>query len=160
MDKKLLLNEIKATKDHFERSTRVLKEEHSGHTPARGMYSVAAQVAHVALTIDWFIDGSTKPEGFDMDFAEHDRQAKAVKSLTVARKQLDAAFDRLTKFVESNPDAYLEEALTSPLFAGMKRYRIVASIVEHTSHHRGALTVYSRTLGLVPIMPYMEPQPA
>ena len=31
---------------------------------------------------------------------------------------------------------------------------IVWSIVEHTAHHRGALTVYSRLLGKVPIMPY------
>ena len=160
MDKKLLLNEIAATKDHFDRSTRVLKEEHSGHAPAPGMYSVAAQVTHVALTINWFIDGATTSKGFDMNFAEHDRQAKAVTSLAAARKQLDAAFERLRKFVESNTDAYLDEALTDPLFNGMRRYRIVPSIVEHTSHHRGALTVYSRTLGLVPIMPYMEPQPA
>jgi uncharacterized damage-inducible protein DinB len=26
--------------------------------------------------------------------------------------------------------------------------------VEHTAHHRGALTVYSRLLGKVPPMPY------
>jgi len=28
-------------------------------------------------------------------------------------------------------------------------------MVEHTAHHRGALTVYSRVLGKVPAMPYM-----
>jgi uncharacterized damage-inducible protein DinB len=27
-------------------------------------------------------------------------------------------------------------------------------MVEHTAHHRGALTVYSRLLGKVPLMPY------
>jgi uncharacterized damage-inducible protein DinB len=27
-------------------------------------------------------------------------------------------------------------------------------MVEHTAHHRGALTVYSRKLGKVPPMPY------
>ena len=58
-------------------------------------------------------------------------------------------------------EAYLDEAMTAgPLFIGSPRSMIVPSIVEHTSHHRGALTVYSRTLGLVPVMPYMEPQPA
>ncbi len=161
MERQLLLDEIKFTKEHFDRSTRVLKEEHSKHVPAPGMYSAAAQIAHVALTIDWFIDGATKPEGFNMDFEDHDRQAKAVTSLAAARKMLDKAFARLTKFIESNSDAYLEAPITAgPLFVGMSRFRIVASIVEHTSHHRGALTVYSRTLGLVPVMPYMEPQPA
>jgi uncharacterized damage-inducible protein DinB len=161
MDKKQMLNEIKFTKEHFDRSSRCLKEEHSGHMPAEGMFTVAGQVAHVAQTIDWFVDGASKPEGFDMDFEAHDRKARAVKSLTTARKQLDAAFAQLTKFIESNSQAYLDETMTAgPLFAGSPRSMIVPSIVEHTSHHRGALTVYSRTLGLVPVMPYMEPQPA
>jgi uncharacterized damage-inducible protein DinB len=31
---------------------------------------------------------------------------------------------------------------------------IVWAMVEHTAHHRGALTVYSRELGKVPVMPY------
>jgi uncharacterized damage-inducible protein DinB len=31
---------------------------------------------------------------------------------------------------------------------------IVWAMVEHTAHHRGALTVYSRQLGKVPPMPY------
>ncbi len=37
MNKERLLKEVKFTKKHFDRSTRVLKEEHSGHTPAAGM---------------------------------------------------------------------------------------------------------------------------
>ncbi len=122
---------------------------------------MAAHVAHVALTIDWFIDGATKPSGFNMDFAEHDRQATAVKSLTAARTQLDKAFARLTDFIQSNTQQYLDAAMTAgPLMVGDPRDSIVMGIIEHTSHHRGALTVYSRTLGLVPVMPYMEPQPA
>ena len=28
-------------------------------------------------------------------------------------------------------------------------------LVDHTAHHRGALTVYARLLGKVPPMPYM-----
>ena len=43
---------------------------------------------------------------------------------------------------------------------GMPRFGIAPSIVEHTAHHRGALTVYSRTLGLTSAMPYMEEMPA
>lgn len=161
MKKERLQNEVKFTKEHFDRSTRVLKEEHSGHMPAPDMYTVAGQVAHVALTIDWFIDGATKPSGFNMDFAEHDRQARATKSLAAARKQLDKAFARLTDFIQSNTQEYLDAPMTAgPLMMGESRYTIVMGIVEHTSHHRGALTVYSRTLGLVPVMPYMEPQPA
>jgi uncharacterized damage-inducible protein DinB len=125
------------------------------------MYSAAAQVAHIALTIDWFIDGATKPTGFNMDFEEHDRHAHAVKSLAEARRQLDKAFARLLDFIEANSQAYLDAPMTAgPLMVGAPRSTIVSGIVEHTAHHRGALTVYSRTLGLVPVMPYMEPQPA
>jgi uncharacterized damage-inducible protein DinB len=74
---------------------------------------------------------------------------------------LDRAFGRLTDFIQSNSQAYLDAPMTAgPLMVGEPRYTIVMGIIEHTSHHRGALTVYSRTLGLVPVMPYMEPQPA
>jgi uncharacterized damage-inducible protein DinB len=161
MEKSRLLSEINASKEYFDRSTRCLKEEHSAHAPASDMYTVAAQVAHVAFSIDWFVDGATKPEGFDMNFEEHDRHAKSVKSLAAARKKLDTAFARLSKFVESNTQAYLDAPMTAgPLMIGEPRFTIVTGCVEHTAHHRGALTVYSRTLGLVPVMPYMEPQPA
>lgn len=161
MKNERLLNEVKYAKEHFDRSTRVLKEEHSGHAPAPDMFTAAGQVAHVALTIDWFIDGATKPSGFNMDFAEHDRQARAATSLNAARKQLDKAFGRLTDFIKSNTQEYLDAPMTAgPLMVGEPRNAIVMGIIEHTSHHRGALTVYSRTLGLVPVMPYMEPQPA
>jgi len=33
---------------------------------------------------------------------------------------------------------------------------IFSAITAHTAHHRGALTVYARILGLVPPMPSME----
>jgi uncharacterized damage-inducible protein DinB len=33
---------------------------------------------------------------------------------------------------------------------------IVGAISDHTAHHRGALTVYSRLLGKTPLMPYVE----
>lgn len=161
MNKERMLNDVKYARECFDRSTRVLKEEHSGHAPAADMYTVAAQVAHVALSIDWFIDGATKPSGFNMEFEEHDRQARAVKSLAAARRTADAAFTRLIDFIESNTQVYLDAPMTAgPLMIGDPRNSIVLGCIEHTAHHRGALTVYSRTLGLVPVMPYMEPQPA
>ncbi len=161
MKKERMLTEVKAAKEYFDRSTRVLREEHSGHMPAPDMYTVAAQVAHVALSMDWFIDGATKPSGFDMDFEAHDRHARAVTSLTAARKMADKAFARLTDFIKSNTQEYLDAPMTAgPLMIGEPRNSIVLGIIEHTAHHRGALTIYSRTLGLVPVMPYMEPQPA
>lgn len=155
-----LLNQAKAAKEFFDRSTRCLEEQHSGHAPADGMFTVAQQVAHVGQTIDWFIDGVTTPEGFDMDFAAHDRHTRAVTSLTDARAIYETAFQRLFDFIESSSEDYLNETMTGPVLNGAPRQAMVDGVVEHTAHHRGALSVYSRTLGLTPLMPYMEPQSA
>ena len=42
-----------------------------------------------------------------------------------------------------------------PVMGGAPRLAAVSAIVEHTAHHRGALTVYSRLAGYTPNMPYM-----
>jgi uncharacterized damage-inducible protein DinB len=39
---------------------------------------------------------------------------------------------------------------------GEPRISILFGILEHTAHHRGALSVYTRLCGKVPLMPYME----
>jgi uncharacterized damage-inducible protein DinB len=40
------------------------------------------------------------------------------------------------------------------VMAGQPIGNIVWGMVEHTAHHRGALSVYSRLLGKTPPMPY------
>ena len=42
-----------------------------------------------------------------------------------------------------------------PVMGGQPRFTIFGAITDHTTHHRGALTVYSRLRGHVPAMPYM-----
>jgi uncharacterized damage-inducible protein DinB len=37
---------------------------------------------------------------------------------------------------------------------GMPIYSIVSALVDHTAHHRGALTTYARANGIVPADPY------
>jgi uncharacterized damage-inducible protein DinB len=39
---------------------------------------------------------------------------------------------------------------------GLPKHAIWTAVLDHTAHHRGALTVYSRLLGKVPAMPYMD----
>jgi uncharacterized damage-inducible protein DinB len=39
---------------------------------------------------------------------------------------------------------------------GLPRCTILNALTDHTAHHRGALSVYARLLGLVPPMPYMD----
>ena len=42
-----------------------------------------------------------------------------------------------------------------PVMGGAPRLAIVNAITDHTAHHRGTLTVYSRLRGHTPAMPYM-----
>ncbi len=148
-------NQLLASKDFFERSTRVLEEDDSAFRPSEGMMTVAQQVAHAAQTIDWFVEGATPGKGFNLEFEKHAQEVAAVSSLAAARRMLEAAYENAIRFVRSRTPEQLAEPLPpGPIMGGQPASDVVWGIVEHTAHHRGALTVYSRALGKVPVMPY------
>jgi uncharacterized damage-inducible protein DinB len=148
-------NQLVASQDFFDRSTRVLDEADSGFRPREGMMTVAQQVAHTAQTLDWFIEGAFRPEGYDLDFAKHAQALEAMNSLAVARQMLSAAYAKAIQFLRSRSAEELARPLPpGPIMGGQPISDIVWAMVEHTAHHRGALTVYSRELGKVPPMPY------
>jgi uncharacterized damage-inducible protein DinB len=119
------------------------------------MMTAAQQVAHVAQTLDWFIQGASQPAGFDLDFAKHAAALAAVTSLSAAREMLAAAYANSIQFLRSHSPQDLAQPLPpGPVMGGQPISDIVWAMVEHTAHHRGALTVYSRELGKVPPMPY------
>jgi uncharacterized damage-inducible protein DinB len=152
-----VINDLKASQEFFERSTRCLSEENSGFRPAEDTYSVSEQVAHVARTIDWFVEGASRPEGFDMNFDQHIAEIKKVTSLTDARAWLARSYEAAQQFISSKSEVDLQKPLPpGPIMGGMPIWQVFGAVVEHTAHHRGALTVYSRLLGKVPLMPYME----
>ena len=148
-------NQLLASKEFFERSTRVLDEADSGFRPKEDMMTVAQQVAHAAQTLDWFIEGASRPEGFDLDFASHAAALERVTSLAAARKTLETAYTNAIHFLRSrSPEDLAKPLPAGPVMGGQPITDIVWAMVEHTAHHRGALTVYSRQLGKVPPMPY------
>jgi uncharacterized damage-inducible protein DinB len=148
-------NQLLASQEFFERSTRVLDEADSGFRPREGMMTAAQQVAHTAQTLDWFIEGASRSEGFDLDFEKHARFLEGVTSLAAARQMLETAFAKAIEFLRSrNPEDLSQPLPPGPVMGGQPISDIVWSMVEHTAHHRGALTVYSRLLGKVPLMPY------
>lgn len=150
------VQQLKSSLDYFNRSTRVLAEEDSTFTPKEGMMSVAQQVAHAAQTVDWFLEGATRPEGFDLNFEEHAKAVMAITSLTAARKWMDEAYGRAVAHFEAASDADLMRPLPQGMvMGGAPVVAVIWGIIDHTSHHRGALTAYSRLLGKVPVMPYM-----
>lgn len=117
--------------------------------------TVAQQVAHAAQTLDWFVEGASRPEGFDLDFEKHGKALAEVTSLAAARKMLDAAYTNAIRFLDSHTAEELAGPLPSgPVMGGQPISDIVWGMIEHTAHHRGALTVYSRLLGKLPPMPY------
>ena len=147
--------QILASKDFFDRSTRVLDEADSGFRPHPEMMTAAQHVAHTAQTLDWFIQGISRPEGFDLDFETHAKALAAVTSLAAARQALEAAFGKAVQFIRSRTPEDLAQPLPpGPIMGGQPTCDIVWAMVEHAAHHRGALTVYSRLLGKVPPMPY------
>jgi uncharacterized damage-inducible protein DinB len=148
-------NQLLASQDFFNRSTRVLDEADSKFRPQEGMMTVAQQVAHTAQTLDWFIEGASRPEGFDLDFEKHAKTLDAVTSLAAARQTLAAAYANAVAFLRMRSAEDLARPLPpGPVMGGQPISDIVWAMVEHTAHHRGALTVYSRQLGKVPPMPY------
>jgi uncharacterized damage-inducible protein DinB len=149
--------ELKSSEEFFERSSRCLTEEDSASRPTPDMYTVAQQVAHAARTIDWFVEGAVRPEGFDMDFERHVAEIMVVTSLTKARAWVAKSFEAARHLFESQTAEALARPLPAgPVMGGQPVYGVISAIVEHTAHHRGALTVYSRLLGKTPLMPYFE----
>jgi uncharacterized damage-inducible protein DinB len=146
-------NQLLASQDFFNRSTRVLEETDSGFRPQAGMMTVAQQVAHTAQTLDWFIEGASR--SFDLDFEKHAKALESVTSLAAARQMLETAYANAITFLRSRTADELARPLPpGPVMGGQPISDVVWGMVEHTAHHRGALTVYSRQLGKVPVMPY------
>lgn len=119
------------------------------------MFTVAAQIAHTAGTVDWFIAGAFSITGFDMDFPTHSAAARAVTTLAEARLLLDASYDAAIARIERTPLVELHVPIVAgPIMGGVPRIAIFEAMADHTAHHRGALGVYARLLGLIPSMPY------
>lgn len=151
------LMELDSAHEFFNRSTRNLTEAQSAFVPAPGMMTTAQQVAHVAHTIDWFVEGAFRPEGFDTNWEEHAKIIAACDSLEKARAWFERATAAAKSKVTSLSDADLMVPLPDgPIMGGVPRIAIFGAINDHTAHHRGALTVYARLNGIVPPMPYME----
>jgi len=154
MDPAPFLGELAATQRFFTTATACFLPVDAGFAPRPGMFSVAGQFAHVARTIDWFIEGAfVRSDGFDMDFARHNAEACAVAELAAARAWLERAFADASAAFTAHA-ARLHEPLPPGILGGLPRLAVAGAIVDHTSHHRGSLAVYARLLGREPAMPY------
>jgi len=148
---------VKQALRYLSRTCSVFKEEDSGYAPTPGQFTVAQQVAHVAQTIEWFMEGGFRPQGFDLDFALHQARVRDVHSLSAAFAWLARAVDDAAAVLATKTAAEMMEPIAAgPVLGGEPRATVVAAIAEHTAHHRGSLAVYARLLGYAPPMPYAD----
>lgn len=149
------VQELIHSRDRFRRSTASLTEAISGFAPAPGMMTAAQQVAHVARVIDWFMEGAFSSAGFDMNFEPQIQQVLRVDSIAAAREWFEVSFENAIRLLGSLSEAeWMLPLPPGPVLGGLPRIRIVTEIVEHTAHHRGALSVYTRLNGIEPPDPY------
>ena len=122
-----LVRELESTLGFFKTTLSIFEPSDAGFSPDPELYTVAGHVAHAADSVDWFVEGAFG-DGWDMEFETQIARAKAVTSLEEATAWLDRAFGHAIS--------------------------VVGGIADHTAHHRGALAVYARLIGKVPLMPY------
>ena len=150
------LAEINATEKFFDRTTRCLAEGDSAFRATPETFTVAAHVAHVAQSIDWFREGAFH-DLWRMDFETMIGEANRVRSLGEAQTWLAIAFSRMREEVSAMSQEQLAETMAdNAILPGRPRYHAIGALVDHTAHHRGALAVYARLLGREPLMPYGE----
>ena len=153
------IQQLKMSEEFFNRATACFTEDDSNACPPATdteAFTAAQQIAHTALSIDWFIAGAFDPAGFNMDFEEHGREVKKTNSVEAARKMLKSSYEKAIKKISDAGEAELMKLMPEgPVMGGCPRITVVGGIVEHTAHHRGALSVYARLQGKTPPMPYM-----
>jgi uncharacterized damage-inducible protein DinB len=136
----------------FSRSVACLGESDSTYAPMEGMYTVAQHVAHTADIVQWLCDGAFTDQGFDPELEERARRIRQVTSLGSARELFDAAYDRASRIAGATPDEELRSCTVPPneVVGEPPLLNVFRMMEDHTAHHRGALTVYSRLIGRTP----------
>lgn len=154
MDSSSCVSQLRAAIGFFDTSTAWLTEEDATFAPADGMFTACQQVAHVAQTIDWFVEGAFGA-GWNLDFAAHETTVREITNLLAARDWLSRAVESAVSVLESKSPAELAAPFPEDgILGGAPRSSVVTAIAEHTSHHRGALAVYARLCGKTAPMPY------
>ena len=149
-----IVAQLETSHRYFRSAISVFEEGDAGFAPRPELYTVAGHVAHAADSVEWFVEGAFG-SGWNMDFEGLIAAAKAVETLEEASAWLDRAFGHATATFESASDEELAATIPDErIMRGAPRSAIVGPIVDHTAHHRGALTVYARLLGRVPRMIY------
>jgi uncharacterized damage-inducible protein DinB len=149
------VHQLELSSERFLRSTAILPESLSTFTPSPESMTAAQQIAHAAQVINWFLAGAFHPDAFDLDFAPQIARVLAFDSLTAARQSFTSAITAAVNTLAPLSDADLLTLLPpNPILGDQPRLAIIPAIIDHTAHHRGALTIYARLNHLTPADPY------
>jgi len=149
-----IVAQLETSHGYIRKMISIFEEEDAGFAPQPELYTVAGHIAHAADSVEWFVDGAFG-KGWNMDFEGLIAAARAVESLDEAIAWLDRAFEKAIATFEAASDEDLAAPIPDErIMPGASRSAIVVPLVDHTAHHRGALTVYARLLGKVPGMMY------
>jgi len=149
-----IVAQLKTSHKYMKSTISIFDEDDAGFAPQPELYTVAGHIAHAADSVEWFVEGAFG-EGWNLDFEGLIAGARAIETLEEANAWLDRAFEKAIAAFESASDEDLAAPITDErIMGGAPRSAIVGPIVDHTAHHRGALTVYARLVGKVSPMPY------
>jgi len=149
-----LIRQLETARKLFGTTTSVFESADAGFTPEPALYTVAGHTAHVADSIEWFVEGAFGG-GWDMNFEALIARARAVTTLEEATEWLDRAFANAMEVVgRASEEELVEPMADGPILGGLPRMAVINEIVDHTAHHRGSLAVYARILGKAPPMLY------
>lgn len=152
-----LIEQLRSMRHFFKNTISCLTEDDSGFRPKPEMYSVAEMIGHAAHTVEWFIEGAFSPKGFDLNFENYAERMKQHTSFTKSVAYFEQAVEQAIQTISKASDEELMTVLPpGPIMGGAPKMAVVGGVVEHTAHHRGALSVYARLLGKIPKMPYSE----
>ncbi len=153
-EREILRGQVEASLQRFNKTASVFEEEHAEFRPRPGLFCVREQVAHAADSVDWFARGAFG-DGWDMDFAAHEAKVRGTASLGQARDWMQRAHQDFLDQLDQLTSEQLESPVPNDKILGNRpRWTVVEAVSDHTAHHRGALAVYARLLGLQPPMPY------
>ena len=156
MNPEYLVQQLKSSKEFLDRATRELTEKESNFAPSPDTFTAAQLIAHIGLSATWFVEGAFG-SGFVMTESAMADEFKGITSLKEARAICTKNYNIAIELIASKTmEELLEPLPEGPVMAGLPKLAIVEGIIEHTAHHRGALSVYTRLCGKVPPMPYID----
>jgi uncharacterized damage-inducible protein DinB len=146
---------IKTERHYLQNILKDFRPEHGHFKPTEEMRTVGQQIKHITLTTKFYYE-TVFGSGFTMSFQEYKEEMKKLIGLEDAIKDLDEIHNKAVSLVEDKTEEEMKAPLPSnnPMLGEGTLENVIIRNIDHTAHHRGALTVYLRLLGIKPEIIY------